>query len=96
MHHRVVEVQEEGLAGVRAALEEPLGALHVLRIDEAPHLDSQLLEFPGRLALDGLQDLRHRIAARAVPRIVGPQRFVVRARDAVPLVEPVVGRKPAR
>ena len=50
----------------------------------------------GGAPLRPLEHARDRIALGVVPRVLGPQRLVVRAWNAVPLVEPVVGRPAPR
>jgi len=96
VEHGVVEVDVEGLAGVRAAADEGLGAVEVLAVDVAARLHVEALEVAHALALAPLDDEGLRVAGRVVEGVVGPEALVVGVGNAVPLVEAVVDRVAAR
>ena len=97
MQQRVVEVEIERPLRLDAPLQEGDGASLVLDVDIYSQLFGERLvvELPDAGCPRSLVHVRPEITLRAVPGIVEPPALVVRARRAVPLVEPVVGRPPA-
>ena len=92
MQHRVIEVDVERLIGRDAAPDETVSAGEVFAVDVAAHLKGQLLQVLDRTAFRARHNIGHGVTVGVIKRIIGPQALVVAVRDAVPLVEPVVGR----
>jgi hypothetical protein len=87
----MVEVQEERRARLRAVLDESRCAGIELGVNVASHLVAELLGLAKLLALASFHDRGARIAVGSIPGIVKPQAFVIGVRDAIPLVEAVIG-----
>jgi hypothetical protein len=62
-----------------------------LHIDVAPHIVSELRSLVELFTFAALHHRRARITARPIPRVVEPHALVIRVRNSIPLVEPMIG-----
>jgi hypothetical protein len=91
----VIEVQKERTSRSSAAFHEIFGAGKILSIDFAPDVYSQLFGLPDFLTFFALDNEALGVAIGVIPRISGPQGFIVGSLRPVEDIKPMISRPAA-